>query len=159
MPSNPTTPATCQQCGASFLINPTRAANHNRGKYCSRACYYIANRKPKQTLADRFWSKVDMTGDCWVWTAFRDRNGYGKFRRKDKGNTLAHRVAYELTHGPIPEGLDVCHKCDNRPCVRPAHLFLGTHVDNMQDMARKGRSPKGDENGRRIYLKRLKETS
>lgn len=91
----------------------------------------------------RFWSKVRVTRGCWLWTASTDGRGYGQFM-SDWGpgwskNTKAYRVAWELTHGPIPEGMHVLHKCDNPPCVRPDHLFLGTHQDNMADAVRKGR--------------------
>lgn len=90
----------------------------------------------------RFWSKVDKTGDCWVWTAGtrgRGSHRYGAIRINGK-NRSAHRVSWELTNGPIPGGLVVCHHCDNPPCVRPDHLFLGTVQDNALDRDRKGRS-------------------
>lgn len=91
-------------------------------------------------LADRFWEKVDKTGECWLWRAHLGSCGYGAFGLGGRA-AKAHRVAFELTHGPIPPGLFVCHSCDVPACVRPEHLFLGTHVENMADMRAKGRSP------------------
>ncbi len=93
----------------------------------------------------RFWDKVDKSGDCWLWTA--GTNGqYGSFGRgtREQGKELAHRMAYELTHGSIPKGLFVRHTCDTPLCCNPAHLELGTHVDNMHDMHARGRS-RGDK--------------
>ena len=95
-------------------------------------------------INQRFWSKVDKTDTCWNWTASRFWHGYGCFGVKEgeKYKTrYAHRVAYEEVVGPIPDGLFVLHKCDNRGCVRPDHLFLGTQLDNMRDCSRKGRKP------------------
>ena len=106
------------------------------------------------SLAERFWPKVAKSADCWVWTSSRDRNGYGYFRisglygRKAFG---AHRIAYELTYGLIPPGMEVCHRCDTPACVRPEHLFLGTHATNLGDAAHKGRFPAGDAH----YSRRL----
>jgi len=90
-------------------------------------------------LKERFWSKVDKSQNCWVWTAQKHhRDNYGHFKVKGKP-VRAHRMSYELTYGPIPDKLGVCHTCDNPPCVRPDHLFLGTQVDNLQDASKKGR--------------------
>jgi hypothetical protein len=85
-----------------------------------------------------FWENVDKTGDCWLWTASLRGAGYGQVRYKGK-QQIAHRVAWILTHGPIPDGMLVRHKCDVLRCVRPDHLELGTHADNTRDMDERGR--------------------
>lgn len=104
------------------------------------------NTTPQQSPEDRFWSKVDKGGDCWVWTAGRIKRGYGRFRMYGR-RYLAHRVAYLLSVGPIPDGMGVLHRCDNPPCCNPAHLFLGTDADNSRDMVTKGRNAYGERSG------------
>jgi hypothetical protein len=92
----------------------------------------------KRTLEERFWEKVQTGAGCWEWLAVRDRRGYGQLGVNGK-TRKAHRLSWEINNGPIPDGLFVCHHCDNPGCVRPSHLFLGTHQDNMRDMIEKGR--------------------
>jgi len=94
------------------------------------------------TVENRFWSKVDKSGDCWVWTSTRNYTArgefYGRFHFNGK-QTLAHRVAWQLTNGEIPGGKFICHHCDNPSCVRPSHLFISDAAGNMRDMTMKGR--------------------
>jgi hypothetical protein len=89
---------------------------------------------------ERFWKRVNKTATCWLWTGPpHGNNGYGVTCRHGKVQK-AHVVAYELTHGSVPEGRKVLHKCDTPLCVRPDHLFIGSQRDNALDMLRKGRA-------------------
>jgi hypothetical protein len=105
--------------------------------------------RPKPTLEERFWSKVDKRGPCWLWTASTYANGYGAFGIGNQKH-YAHRIAYELAYGEIAGGLSVLHRCDTRACVRPDHLFLGRDADNVADMIAKGRNSRGDSHSDRL---------
>ena len=100
-----------------------------------------------QSTPERFWSKVQQSDGCWEWQGGKASMRYGRFRyHTSTGEVLhvpAHRFAWTLAYGSIPDGMYVCHKCDNPPCVRPDHLFLGTPGDNVRDMVTKHREPNG----------------
>jgi hypothetical protein len=93
-------------------------------------------------LERRFWTKVAKTDDasCWLWTAAKRRWGYGVIQLDNSGGAAtATRVAWTIANGPIPPDSDICHRCDNPPCVRPDHLFAAPHAANVQDMTEKRR--------------------
>ncbi|SRR6266404_1011855 len=101
-----------------------------------------------KTFKQRFEEKFRVTPGCWIWTAGKNNDGYGLIWRDDK-IVRANRVSYELYVGPIPDGLIIRHKCDNRSCVNPSHLLTGAHADNMRDAVDRRRmaSQKGADNG------------
>ena len=110
----------------------------------------LSGLKSDDPICERFWSKVNKhgpvpahrpeLGPCWVWTEHHAEAGYGQFCLRRGEFRLAHSVSYALTNGPVPPRMHVCHHCDNPPCVRPDHLFLGTAADNAQDCVDKGRA-------------------
>lgn len=127
----------CDHCGQPFLTLASKP-----GQHCSLRCA-----RSKQT-ADRFWPKVAKGDGCWEWRGSRDRGGYGIIgASRHQRATRAHRVSWELHHGrSVPDGLYVLHHCDNPPCVRPDHLYVGTLGDNAKDCVERNRL--GDRRGR-----------
>lgn len=122
-------------CGCGRFIRPADERGRPRRFLVGHGRWRVT------TSETRFWAKVDRRGGpgaCWPWMASRNGWGYGDFKNGRRGHR-AHRLAWELTHGPIPDGLFVCHRCDVPACCNPAHLFLGTPLDNVRDMDAKGR--------------------
>lgn len=104
----------------------------------------IRRPNPHAPASERFWRYVSKSDGCWLWTGFRDQDGYGKFRESTKRNVGAHRFSFELHNSPVPDGYIVRHLCNNAACVNPEHLALGDHFDNMQDRVRAGHYPTGE---------------
>lgn len=132
----------CEQCGADVKTKPSKVAK-GHGRYCSCACRNRARWRAHILEISRwFWERVDQSGGvnaCWPWTGRRMKAGYGRLVIKGK-HEGAHRIAYELAVAAVPNGLFVCHHCDNPPCCNPHHLYAGTHQDNVDDKVRRGRA-------------------
>lgn len=134
---------TCKGCGKEFVPNRQSANAKRKINHCSPKCRGTSlNRKAaKSDYSARFWAKVDKSGECWNWIgAMRSKKiNRGMFIIAGK-RCVAYHIAYKLTYGVQDfGGLFVCHKCNNSACVRPDHLYLGTHLDNMQDRKKAGR--------------------
>lgn len=138
----------CAYCGVTFQRRTREDyESWGRRKFCDRKCG--ARGRRIQGIYERLWSKV-ATGwesECWEWQGAKSSSqGHGQLGPSgaSRRHHQAHRVAWEFFYGPVPDGMYVCHRCDNPPCCNPAHLFLGTHADNMRDMRDKGRGRRGD---------------
>jgi hypothetical protein len=138
---------TCAQCGTE------KKTYRKNASFCSPTCSRVAGRGTfkKTDPIGRFWTKAIIKDDpaaCWEWQANKNHRGYGLFASWDENrkthHVAAHRYAWELVNGPVKDGLFVLHRCDNRGCVRPSHLFLGTQQDNVDDMVAKGRGIRGE---------------
>lgn len=132
----------CERCGSRYY-KPIRASNDEwfGRKYCSKLCSNRAT-AVKTPLEERFWKFVKKRSEgCWGWIGGHDDKGYGSISRgsASEGRVKAHRLSWELHFGPIPDGLEVLHLCDNPECNNPDHLAIGTHRANMFDCGRKGR--------------------
>ena len=150
-------------CSVEHCVNHVRSAG---SVFCEK--HYMRNRRhgdphggftrdSSVPYQEWFWQQVEKTDACWLWSRGRDSCGYGTLMREDGSADRAHRMAWILTFGEIADGLFVCHKCDNPPCCRPDHLFLGSQKDNMQDAARKNRTVFGEQHSTQFTEKDVVE--
>ena len=142
MPSKPSIPTICEWCGKTFLR--VKLSTRTR-RFCTKKCatqhqWQGRRWEPRENY---FWKRVRKTENCWIWTGGHRESGYGTMTEKTEDGhfylKLAHRFSWKIHNGPIPNGMFICHHCDNPTCVRPDHLFIGTPKDNTQDSVKKGR--------------------
>jgi hypothetical protein len=135
----------CFTCGSLFYVENWKL-KHNANKYCSRVC--IRSKKSLLSYEERFWSKVLKSDGCWEWSAGKFKAGYGAFSYNQKPIT-AHSFSWFLKTGDFaPKGKEIMHICDNRGCVKPEHLRLGSHQENMEDCKNKLRHNYCDKNSK-----------
>lgn len=136
-------PTTCEICRKVFLVKPSTLA-YGEGRHCSHACQNESRRI--SDIATYLWSRVDTSvgpSQCWLFIGKATRYGKISFQKR----TLStHRLAYEITYGPIPMGEIIRHTCDVKQCCNPAHLITGTNTDNMRDAVERGQILKGEQN-------------
>jgi hypothetical protein len=135
----------CQSCGVEFSVLPC-VVRRGQGKFCSHSCSLRGRTVSLEARYARYVGEETESG-CWPWTGATHQGRYGIIGAGGKGGTAlkAHRLAWEFANGPIPEGMYVCHHCDNPRCVNPSHLFLGLQTDNMADMVSKERQSRGED--------------
>lgn len=133
------------QCGCGLPTRIPTKTDRQRGHVRGVPIRFLSghNSRPKLSAETRFWSSVNKTATCWLWTAHTGGNGYGTLSIAAI-SIYAHRYSYVLHYGSILPGLFVCHHCDVKLCVRPDHLFIGTAADNQWDASRKGRLVHGE---------------
>lgn len=138
----------CHTCDHRGCVRPehlyagTDADNARDRNMCGKGARNFSGPVKKTTPLEKFWARVNKNPDgCWEWTASLSSNGYGRFSPTScyRDRVLAHRFSYAQFVGAIPDGMIICHHCDNRKCVRPDHLFVGTNADNAKDRILKGR--------------------
>lgn len=138
----------CKKCGGPLVVYvakdkrrrlrcfPCRAKKDRERRAKIKAGTHVVGTRLSAT--EKFWRQVNKATGCWLWMGYLSPQGYGVFKLGES-RCRAHRYAWILTHGDIPEGRLVCHHCDNPTCVNPSHLFLGSHKDNIRDAISKGR--------------------
>ena len=142
--------STCRTCGKHILSEPARIR-----KYCNRTCYEAQRPQRAKTPEQRFWEGVEKSTNangCWQWMK-SNNDGYGSIYMNGRSMPASH-FSYILHVGPIPDGMWILHKCDNPPCVRPDHLFLGTVIENNKDRDAKGRTNHGEN----VHTAKLTDT-
>lgn len=161
----------CFVCGKEFSVIPSRK---DKAKTCSLKCWNSHQASLKKPPVERRYRKTRdgrkitaqekieerssiKENGCIEWNLKINRSGYASMQHDGK-SWLVHRLVWTFKHGEIPEGMCICHKCDNRKCINIDHLFIGTHADNMQDMAQKGRSNSGRYHGEMHGLSKLTES-
>jgi uncharacterized C2H2 Zn-finger protein len=151
----------CDYCGS--LFNRAESQIRLRGGEHAFCCKHHEFSFKEEMAAVRFWNSINFDGDngCWIWVGCTSEYGYGliswKWPGRKSRSTLSHRVSWLLNMGEFDYSLDVLHKCDNPPCVRPSHLFLGTAADNMHDMDAKGRRRSKPSIGEKHPMSKLRD--
>jgi hypothetical protein len=126
------------ECGCGQETKIANKTHASRNQIKDRPMRFVHGHNRRRPYAERFWEKIRVgsADECWPWLAGMGHKGYGHF----EGHTASH-VAYELTNGPLSDGLIACHTCNNPPCCNPAHLYAGTYADNAHDAIHAGTFP------------------
>jgi hypothetical protein len=130
-------------CGCGRVVGRALKTSERRGHKAGEFKAYIHGHNRRRPICARFWEYVDKSDGCWNWTGTLNDSGYGVLHGPNRRIIRAHRYSYALHANGLDEDALVLHRCDNRRCVNPSHLFLGDHADNMRDKVQKGRHQRG----------------